>query len=107
VIVEVVLPSAGTDVGDAATVDFAADTGPAVTVTLGEPESSAAGVPPDVEVCETGKLAVPAVDCAVAPGPPPPVAPYVMVTGCPPAGERPLTVMTRPATVGVPADDVV
>jgi hypothetical protein len=77
----------------------------AATVTLGEAARSVR-VPPAVARCFVCHVAAPALDGAVAPGPPPDVAPYTTSKAPPFARVRPVTVIVWPPTASVPAVEV-
>jgi hypothetical protein len=64
-------------------------------------------VPPDVDFCWAWNVCVPVDEPAVAPGPPPPVAPYVIVKVAPPESVSEETVIVWPDTETVPEVDVV
>src|SRR5262249_52658650 len=82
------------------------DPSAAKTVTLGD-VARLVSVPPDVDFCCAWNVCVPVADPAVAPGPPPLVAPYVIVTVFPAASVSDETVIVWPDTETVPALAVV
>jgi hypothetical protein len=98
VIVEVVEPSATTEVGDATTVDTVDDTGPAVTVTVGD-AAIFVSVPPLPSLVCVVKVSVPAVVVAVTWWP---LVPYVTLNVSLAAGQVMGIVITCDAKVGVP-----
>src|SRR5438046_697442 len=63
--------------------------------------------PPEVDVSFACHVCEPVVAVAVAPGPPPPVAPYVMVSVPPAASVSDETVIVCPETESVPVLAVV
>jgi hypothetical protein len=81
------------------------DPSAALTVTLGE-EPRLASEPADVDFSCACHVWAPVEDVAVAPGPPPAVEPYVIVTVLPAARVSDDTVMVWPDTVRVPALEV-
>ena len=64
-------------------------------------------VPPEVDFCCAWNVCVPVDKPAVAPGPPPLVAPYVIVTVAPPASVSDDTVIVGPEAETEPALAVV
>jgi hypothetical protein len=82
------------------------DPSAARTLTLGD-VPRLVSVPPAVDFAFDCHVAEPAVPVAVAPGPPPLVAPYVMVKVEPPASVTPDTVIVCPDAETVPVLAVV
>ena len=65
-----------------------------------------ASEPPAVDFSCACQVCAPVIDVAVAPGPPLPVSPYVIVNVLPAASVSDATVMVCPATASVPALEV-